>query len=112
MKICASTLGSTAGDLLSMTLNVGYAASSLILIGAFLVTLVAQLSAKSFHPALYWSVILSTSTAGTTMSDYIDRSLGMGYVAGSAMLVTFLITILAVWRFNVGSLQVSHIKTF
>lgn len=112
MKICATTLGETAGDLLSMTLNVGYAASSLILIGAFLATLVAQLSAKSFHPALYWSVILSTSTAGTTMSDYIDRSLGMGYVAGSAMLVAILITILTVWRFNVGSLQVSSIKTF
>lgn len=112
MKICATTLGETAGDLLSMTLNVGYAVSSLILISAFILTLAAQLSAKTYHPALYWSVILSTSTAGTTMSDYIDRSLGMGYVAGSSMLVALLIAILAIWRFNVGSLQVSSIKTF
>jgi uncharacterized membrane-anchored protein len=112
MKICATTLGETAGDLLSMTLNVGYAASSLILIGIFLATLFGQLAAKSYHPVLFWSVILSTSTAGTTMSDYIDRSLGMGYVAGSVMLLTLLLTVLAVWRFNVGSLQVSSIKTF
>lgn len=111
MKICATTLGETAGDLLSMTLDVGYAFSSLILIGIFLGTLVAQMSAKRFHPLLYWSVILSTSTAGTTMSDYIDRSLGMGYVAGSAMLVSMLVLVLAAWRINVGSLSVANIKS-
>tara|TARA_R110000868_G_scaffold37022_2_gene130988 strand:+ start:18203 stop:18952 length:750 start_codon:yes stop_codon:yes gene_type:complete len=111
MKICATTLGETAGDLLSMTLNVGYAASSLILIGIFLATLVGQLTAKSYHPLLYWSVILSTSTAGTTMSDYIDRSLGMGYVAGSAMLLTLLLAILALWRANVGTLSVANVKS-
>jgi len=95
MKICATTLGETAGDLLSMTLNVGYAASSLILIGAFLVTLLAQLGSRSFHPFLYWGVILSTSTAGTAMSDYMDRTLGLGYAAGALILVTILISILA-----------------
>ncbi|MEA5505710.1 hypothetical protein VB735_21880 [Halotia wernerae UHCC 0503] len=72
MKICATTLGETAGDLLSMTLNVGYAVSSMILIGVFLTTLVTQLISKSYNPLLYWTVILSTSTAGTTMSDYIN----------------------------------------
>ena len=77
MKICATTLGETAGDLLSMTLNVGYAASTLILMAIFLVTLFSQLAAKSYHPLLYWTVILSTSTAGTTMSDYMDRTLGL-----------------------------------
>jgi uncharacterized membrane-anchored protein len=86
MKICATTLGETAGDLLSMTLNVGYALGSLILIGVFAVTLVAQLASKSFHPFLDWTVILSTSTAGTTMSDYMDRilesTLELSYPAG------------------------------
>jgi uncharacterized membrane-anchored protein len=75
MKICATTLGETAGDLLSMTLDVGYAMSSLILIGLFLVSLAAQLRSTRFHPWLYWSVILTTSTAGTTMSDFMDRTL-------------------------------------
>ena len=74
MKICATTLGETAGDLLSMTLQVGYAASTIILVAVFLVTLIAQLRSKKYHPALYWLVILSTSTAGTTMSDYMDRT--------------------------------------
>ena len=82
MKICATTLGETAGDLLSMTLNVGYALGSLILIGVFAVMLVAQLASKSFHPFLDWTVILSTSTAGTTMSDYMDGTLELGYPAG------------------------------
>src|SRR5258706_7376276 len=87
MKICATTLGETAGDLLSMTLNVGYATSSLILIGAFFIALAAQLRAERFRPALYWTVIVATSTAGTTMSDYIDRSLGLGYATGSGLLI-------------------------
>src|SRR5438270_6692535 len=80
MKICATTLGETAGDLLSMTLNVGYAISSLILIGAFFATLTAQLKTDRYIPIIYWLVIVSTSTAGTTMSDFMDRTLGLGYV--------------------------------
>ncbi|MEH1828131.1 MAG: hypothetical protein V7L22_22820 [Nostoc sp.] len=111
MKICATTLGETAGDLLSMTLNVGYAVSSLILIGVFLTTLVSQLISKSYHPLLYWTVILSTSTAGTTMSDYMDRTLGLGYAVGSMILATILLAILAFWRFSVGSLSVNNVKT-
>ena len=82
MKICATTLGETAGDLLSMTLNVGYAISSVILLALFIVTLAMQLRSKAFHPVLFWMVILSTSTAGTTMSDYMDRTLGLGYATG------------------------------
>jgi len=111
MKICATTLGETAGDLLSMTLHVGYAVSSTILIGVFLITLVTQLIAKRYNPLLYWTVILSTSTAGTTMSDYMDRTLGLGYAAGSMILVTILLAILAFWRFSVGSLSVNNIGT-
>lgn len=111
MKICATTLGETAGDLMSMTLNIGYGAATLILIGIFLATLTAQLLSKAYHPFLYWAVILSTSTAGTTMSDYMDRTLELGYATGSLILVTILICVLAVWRWNVGSLSVKTITT-
>lgn len=110
MKIAATTVGETGGDLLSMTLNVGYVASSLILVGFFIVMLVAQMRAKAFHPWLFWGVILATSTAGTTMSDMIDRTLGLGYAAGSGILIAILISVLAVWRLSVGSLSVSHIR--
>lgn len=111
IKICATTLGETAGDLLSMTMNVGYALSSIILISLFLMALVMQLLSRKFHPVLYWSVILTTSTAGTTMSDYMDRTLELGYAKGSLILVTCLITVLAIWRFTEKSLSVSHIQT-
>jgi uncharacterized membrane-anchored protein len=111
MKICATTLGETAGDLLSMTINVGYAVSSMILIGVFLVTLSAQLMVKGYNPLLYWIVILSTSTAGTTMSDYMDRTLGLGYATGSAILVSLLLATLAFWRVTVGSLSVTKVST-
>jgi uncharacterized membrane-anchored protein len=111
MKICATTVGETGGDLLSMTLNVGYAISSLILIGFFVVALAAQLRAKSLHPPLYWAVIVATSTAGTTISDYMDRTLGLGYATGSAILVAVLIAILATWRWRVGSLSVDRVRS-
>ncbi len=111
MKICATTLGETAGDLLSMTMNVGYAISSIILISLFLVTLAVQLISSKFHPTLYWSVILTTSTAGTTMSDYMDRTLGLGYANGSLILVTCLLIVLAVWRFSEKTLSVSNIQS-
>jgi uncharacterized membrane-anchored protein len=111
MKICATTLGETAGDLLSMTLNVGYAVSTLILMSVFLITLISQLASKQFHPLLYWSVILSTSTAGTTMSDYMDRTLGLGYAKGSLILITCLSAVLLLWRWSEKSLSVSNITT-
>jgi len=111
MKMCATTLGETAGDLLSMTLNVGYGLSSIILISIFLVSVVAQVRAKTFHPALYWTVILTTSTAGTTMSDFMDRSLALGYAAGSTILVSGLVLVLVAWRLTEGNLSVSNIQT-
>jgi uncharacterized membrane-anchored protein len=111
MKICATTLGETAGDLLSMTLNVGYALSSAILITIFLVSLVAQIRSWQFHPVLYWTVILTTSTAGTTMSDFMDRTLELGYAKGSLILITCLVIVLAAWRFSQGNLSVSNIRT-
>jgi uncharacterized membrane-anchored protein len=111
MKISATTLGETAGDLLSMTLNIGYATSSLLLIGFFFITLVCQLVAKKYHPFLFWMVILSTSTVGTTMSDYMDRTLGFGYTKGASILLFCLLTVLVIWRLTLGSLDISHIKT-
>jgi len=111
MKICATTLGETGGDLLAQTLNVGYGVSSLLFIGFFLVTLAGQLAAKRYIPALYWAVILATSTAGTTMSDYMDRTMGLGYATGSAILITILIVVLGAWRLTEKSLSVSEITT-
>lgn len=111
MKICATTLGETAGDLLSMTLNTGYAISSAILISMFLITLILQLGSCKFNPVLYWTVILSTSTAGTTMSDFMDRTLKLGYTKGSLILFTCLVLALAIWRLNEGTLSVNNIQT-
>lgn len=111
MKICATTLGETAGDLLSMTMDVGYALSSLILISVFFATLFMQMRARKFHPVLYWTVILSTSTAGTTMSDFMDRTLGLGYAKGSLLLVSGLVVVLAIWRWSEKSLSVDRINT-
>ncbi|MGE0681496.1 MAG: hypothetical protein AB7P69_11455 [Candidatus Binatia bacterium] len=111
MKVCATTLGETAGDFLSMTMNVGYALSSIILLSLFLGTLTLQLLSSRFHPVLYWSVILTTSTAGTTMSDYMDRTLGLGYAKGSLLLITCLTGILTAWRLSEKTLSVNNIQT-
>lgn len=110
MKICATTVGETGGDLLAQTMKVGYLVSTIILLGFFLTTLLFQLRAKSYHPWLYWAVILSTSTAGTTISDYMDRTLGLGYAAGSVIIASVLIAVLAIWKVRLGSLKVDHIS--
>ena len=110
IKIAATTLGETAGDLISMTLGLGYAASSLLLVGAFLISLVFQMRAKAFHPLLYWTVILTTSTAGTTMSDFMDRSMGLGYATGALLLAAALAVILLIWRSVEGNLSVARIR--
>jgi len=111
MKVCATTLGETAGDLLSMTLNVGYAISSLLLLFLFFSTLSIQLYSKKYHPVIYWAVILATSTAGTTMSDFMDRTLGLGYATGSIILVSLLVLTLIVWKTKENSLSVTAIQT-
>src|SRR4051812_22020835 len=111
MKIAATTLGETGGDWLSMTMNVGYLASTLIFFALFVVSLGAQLASKKHHPFLYWTVIVATSTAGTTMSDYMDRTLELGYAKGAAILVTILLSLLGAWRLTVGNVEVTHIKT-
>jgi len=111
MKIAATTLGETAGDLMSMTLNVGYLVSTIILMSAFVVVLVGQLAAKRYIPFLYWAVILATSTAGTTMSDFMNRTLGLGYATGSTILLSTLIGVLVVWRLVEKSLSVSDVRS-
>ena len=111
IKILATTLGETGGDAVSMTLELGYATSTAIFFGVFLVCVAAQITAKSFHRFLYWSVIVATTTAGTTMADYADRSLGLGYVGGVIILLTLLMSSLGLWRFCLGSVSVAHISS-
>jgi uncharacterized membrane-anchored protein len=111
MKICATTLGETAGDLLAQTMKVGYAISSAILLGFFFVTLGIQLFSKKYNPVIYWTVILATSTAGTTMSDFMDRTLGLGYATGSLILISLLVFTLIIWKTKEKSLSVTDILT-
>jgi uncharacterized membrane-anchored protein len=109
MKIAATTLGETAGDLLSMTLKLGYAVSSALLLTAFFLLLALQVSAPRFHPVRFWSVVLATSTAGTTISDLLDRTVGLGYALGSVVLAICLAMILLGWRKSEGSIAVSQV---
>jgi uncharacterized membrane-anchored protein len=111
MKICATILGETAGDLLAQTMKVGYAISSAILLAFFFITLTVQLFSKKYHPIIYWAVILATSTAGTTMSDFMDRTLGLGYATGSLILVSLLAITLTIWKKTENSLSVTDIKS-
>jgi uncharacterized membrane-anchored protein len=111
MKICATTLGETAGDLLSMTLDIGYLMSSLVLLCFFFMTLSIQLLSKEFNPIKYWLVILATSTAGTTISDFMDRTLGLGYAKGSLILFFLLALTLIFWFLKEKSLAVTNVKS-
>src|SRR5712664_1596652 len=97
IKIIATTLGETGGDAVSMTLNWGYALSSILFIGIFVVAVAAQIAARSFRPFLYWLVIIATTTAGTTLADFADRSLGIGYTGGTAILFALLMATLGTW---------------
>jgi uncharacterized membrane-anchored protein len=111
IKILCTTLGETGGDALSMTLNLGYAVSSLIFAGIFAGAVVAQVKAKAFHPIVYWITIVATTTLGTTMADFADRSLGIGYSGGSAILFILLMLSLAVWKKSEGSVSVDTVAT-
>jgi uncharacterized membrane-anchored protein len=111
IKILATTLGETGGDALSMTLNLGYAVSSLIFLAFFVVTVTAQVKANRYHPALYWAVVVATTTVGTTTSDYLDRTVGLGYIKSSIMLFCLVLTILIVWHFVTGAVRVDHITS-
>jgi uncharacterized membrane-anchored protein len=109
IKIIATTLGETGGDAVSMTLNWGYALSSALFIGIFVVAVAAQIAAKSFRPFLYWLVIIATTTAGTTLADFADRSLGVGYPGGSLILFALLMASLGTWYWQAGSISVDTV---
>lgn len=111
MKITATTLGETGGDLLAQTLNVGYATSTIIFFGFFLIMVSAQLVSNRYIPAIYWLVIVATSTAGTTMSDYMDRTLNLGYTIGSLILISILIIVLTIWKLTEKSLSVTSVQS-
>ena len=111
IKILATTLGETGGDAVSMSMDLGYAVSSFIFIGIFVVAVVAQVAATKFHPFLYWLVVIATTTAGTTMADFADRSLGIGYPGGASLLFVLLMASLAVWYWSAGSISVNTVAT-
>src|ERR1700730_6671304 len=98
IKVLATTLGETGGDAVTMSMNLGYPIGSFIFIGIFAAVVVAPISAQVFHPFLYWITIVATTTLGTTMAYFADRSLGIGYFGGSSILFAGLIASLAVWR--------------
>ncbi|MFZ0338844.1 MAG: hypothetical protein WAL45_12480 [Terracidiphilus sp.] len=111
IKIAATTLGETGGDTLSMSLNLGYAASTIIFFCLFAMVLAAQMRARRFHAFLYWAVIVATTLTGTTMADFADRSLGMGYRGGASILFALVIAVLVTWRVRMGSISVSYISS-
>lgn len=110
IKILATTLGETGGDALSMTLNLGYFVSSLIFLAFFAVALSAQVLARRYYPAIYWLVVVATTTVGTTTSDYFDRTLGLGYIKSSIILFCMVLVVLGVWYFVTGKIEFEHIS--
>ena len=109
VKILATTLGETGGDALSMSLNLGYAVSTMIFLAFFVVTLIAQVRSTHYHPLFYWAVVVATTTVGTTTSDYFDRTLGLGYVKSSAMLLLLVLLVLFIWRRTTGHIVVDRV---
>ena len=111
MKIVATTLGETGGDAVSMSMNLGYLVGTAIFAVIFLIAVAAQIKAKRFHPFLYWITIIATTTVGTTLADYADRSLGIGYTGGTTLLFALLMTSLAVWYKTLGSVSVDTVNS-
>ena len=111
MKIAATTLGETAGDAVSMSLNLGYLVATGIFAVIFLLAVVAQIVARRFHPSLYWATIIATTTVGTTMADFADRSLGIGYAGGSLLLLGLLVGSLTAWHRTLGSVAVDSVSS-
>lgn len=111
IKIAATTLGETGGDAVSMSMNLGYLVGTGIFAAIFLTAVFAQVKAKGFHPFLYWTTIIATTTVGTTLADFADRSLGIGYAGGSSLLLALLLGSLFVWHRTLGSVSVSTVSS-
>jgi uncharacterized membrane-anchored protein len=111
IKIVATTLGETGGDAVSMSMNLGYLVATAIFAAIFLVAVVAQIRAKGFHPFLYWATIIATTTVGTTLADFADRSLGIGYAEGSSLLFALLMASLAIWYRSLGTISVDTVSS-
>lgn len=111
IKILATTLGETGGDTVTMTWNLGYLVGTAMFLSALVALAAAQIRARRFHPFLYWATIVASTTAGTTMADFADRSLGIGYAGGSALLLACVATSLATWRATLGSVDVQSVRT-
>lgn len=111
IKIAATTLGETGGDTVTMTLNWGYLLGTALFLSLLVVFVVLQIAAKKFHPLLYWATIVASTTAGTTMADFADRSLGIGYAGGTSLLFICLMATLAIWYWSLGSISVATVNT-
>jgi uncharacterized membrane-anchored protein len=111
IKILCTTLGETGGDAVTMSMNLGYLVGTAIFAALFFIAVAAQITAKKFHPFLYWITIIATTTVGTTMADFADRSLGVGYAGGSLTLLVLLMASLGVWYWSQGSISVSTVST-
>ena len=111
LKILATTLGETGGDAVSMSMNLGYLVGTGIFAVIFLVAVGVQISAKKFHPVIYWITIIATTTVGTTLADFADRSLGIGYAGGTAILLTLLLASLFIWHRTLGSVAVDTVSS-
>jgi uncharacterized membrane-anchored protein len=111
IKIAATTLGETGGDSVTMTLNWGYLTGTALFLSALVVLVAMQIAAKKFHPFLYWATIVASTTFGTTMADFADRSLGIGYTGGSLILLLCLLAVLGLWYWSLGSISVATVST-
>ena len=111
IKIFATTLGETGGDAVTMTLGLGYLIGTAIFAVVLAGALWAQIASKRFHPAIYWFAIVATTTVGTTMADFCDRSLGIGYLGGSTLLFALLMATLGLWYWTLGSVSVDTVTT-
>ena len=111
IKIVATTLGETGGDAVSMSMDLGYLVSTVIFGAIFIAAVAAQIKAKQFHPLLYWTTIIATTTVGTTLADFADRSLGIGYAGGSTLLFALLLASLFVWYRTLGSVSINSVSS-
>jgi uncharacterized membrane-anchored protein len=111
VKICATTVGETGGDAVSMTLKWGYLAATVLFLAFFVVTMVVQVGTRRYQPLAYWLVVVATTTVGTTTSDFIDRTLHAGYVLSSAGLLALVILVLIAWKLTTGKIAADHIST-